>query len=221
VPKSLYEHFKNDKRQILGIHGQGNRGTEILQDGEREYLLCESCEQHLNEELEKPFRRWLETLFPANWQVGERATIRVDYKSFKLFHLSVLFRAGVCALPTFAEVSLGPKHRERIRRMLVEMDPGSALDYTIRGALVVDRDSRQPYPAVVKPRRVKVQGHTFYQMMYGGAEWWVRVSSHSEISTDADALTAGGEIVLEVTDWRESSALQFAGMVLRREVRAF
>ena len=49
--------------------------------------------------------------------------IKVEYEPFKLFHLSVLFRASVSTLPTFADVSLGP-HEERLRNLLLARRAG-------------------------------------------------------------------------------------------------
>ena len=101
VPEFLYADLYNSKNYMMGIHGRGPRGWQAVQKGIREPLFCESCEQHFNEFCEKPFRaRWVEASpLPDPWNATDVHWITVDYNSFKLFHLSVLFRAGVSSLP--------------------------------------------------------------------------------------------------------------------------
>jgi hypothetical protein len=110
VPEFLYDDLYNANGHLMAINGLGSRGWKTLQEGVREYLLCEVCEQHFNEYCEKPFRtQWVEAApLPNPWNVEGIHWACFDYASFKLFHLSVLFRASVSSLPTFAAVSLGP-----------------------------------------------------------------------------------------------------------------
>ena len=116
----------------MGISGQGGRGWKPLQKGIRERLFCESCEQHFNEYFEKPFReQWvIAQPLPNPWTDESVHWVNVDYSSFKLFHLSVLFRAGVSTLPTYREVSLG-KHQEKLRHLLLNRDPGEFWQYLV------------------------------------------------------------------------------------------
>ena len=111
----------------MGIHGRGNRGWKSLQKGLRDPLFCEQCEQHFNTYCEQPFyKQWIDAApLPDPWPAGDRIHwITVDYSSFKLFHLSVLFRASVSQKPTFAAVSLGPHHEEKVRQLILKQDPG-------------------------------------------------------------------------------------------------
>jgi len=102
---------------MMGINGVGNRGWKTLQKGIRERLLCVDCEQWLNDKYEKPFlKQWFVDL-PLPTRIAQDAahTAVYDYLTFKLFHLSILFRASVSSLPTFREVHLGV-HEEHIRK---------------------------------------------------------------------------------------------------------
>ena len=134
IPEFLYAKLYNDKNQLLGIHGQGKHGSKLLQKGIREYLFCEKCEQHFNEFCEKPFKKqWIDASpLPDPWDVTDIQWLKVDYTSFKLFHLSVLYRAGVSSLPTFQEVSLGP-HEEKLRKQILACDAGEWWQYPIFG----------------------------------------------------------------------------------------
>ena len=106
VPEFLYKDLYNDKGHMMAIrppHAQ-HRPWRALQKGVSEKLFCESCEQHFNDHFEKPFlRQWLETRLPDPWVHDREIRIQVDdYPSFKLFHLSVLFRAGIAPYPTIS-----------------------------------------------------------------------------------------------------------------------
>ncbi len=50
----------------------------------------------------------------------------------KLFHLSILFWAGVSSRPCYREVSLGP-HQETLRQLILNRDPGSPHQYPVLG----------------------------------------------------------------------------------------
>jgi hypothetical protein len=61
------------------------------------------------------------------WLVGQSLFTEInglDYAMFKLFHLSVLWRAGVSTREEFRNVKLG-SHEDVIRQMLLRDDPGA------------------------------------------------------------------------------------------------
>ena len=133
----------------MGINGRCNRGWKPVQKGEREPLCCESCEQYFNEYFEKPFHsQWVAAkLLPNLWHNDDVYWATVDYSSFKLFHLSVLFRASVTSLPTFAEVSLGP-HEEKLRQLTLKRDAAEPHQYPVHGVVVVHPETHGIVPVV-------------------------------------------------------------------------
>lgn len=216
VPKFLYQNLLNDKRQIMGVTGHGNRGWKPLQDGEKEPLFCESCEQHFNEYFEKPFRAlWLEAKpLPNPWLDDDARCITVNYDSFKLFHLSILYRASVTTLPTFAAVRLGP-HAEKIRQLLKNRDPGKHFTYPVGGYAVVHHASRELIQMISRPQSFKIGGRQCYGIMYGGVEWWMCVSSDRNPEFEQFALKDDGQICFSVFPWQEVAAVQEASRALR------
>lgn len=217
VPEFLYGDLYNSKHQLIGIHGLGSKGWEVQQKGLREYLFCDGCEQHINERFEKPFRRiWAENcplLDP--WEAEDVHWIQVDYKEFKLFHLSVLFRAGVSTLPTFAEVTLGP-HEGRLRRMLLEQDAGRVEQYPIFGYAVIHHKTKRIVQMVSKAQANKFGGRRCYGFMYGGVQWWIGVSSDTNHELQKVALRCDGQMPLAAIPWNEVSVIQEASNALRK-----
>lgn len=90
----------------------------------------------------------------------------VDYNRLKLFLLSLLWRMGASRLYFFREVELGP-HQERLRRMLVQDDPGEPDQYACQmwlieayGRLLTDWQSQ--------PRIFRHESKTFYRLFTTG-----------------------------------------------------
>lgn len=216
VPEFLYADLYNSKNYMMGIHGRGHRGWQAVQKGIREPLFCESCEQHFNEYCEKPFRaQWVEASpLPDPWSATDVHWITVDYNSFKLFHLSVLFRAGVSSLPTFSAVSLG-RHEERIRQLLLARSTGESWQYPVFGYAVVHHKTKRLVQMVSRAQQSKFGGRRCYGMMYGGAEWWICVASDRNVEFEQVALQPDGRMPFSAVPWNEVGVIQEAGVALR------
>jgi hypothetical protein len=216
VPEFLYNDLYNDKGHLMAINGLGNRGWKPLQKGAREYLFCEACEQHFNEYCEKRFlAQWVEAApLPNPWNVEDVHWASFDYASFKLFHLSVLFRASVSTLPTFAEVSLGP-HEERLRKILLSRNPGEYWQYPIFGHAVVHHKTKRLVPMVSQGVRSSLEGLRCYGMIYGGVHWWIGVSSHRNKGFEGACLQPDGQMPFTARPWNEVKVVQYAAEVLR------
>jgi len=218
IPEFLHKKLYNNKGHLAAINGQGNKGYKPLQQGLREYLFCECCEQHFNEYCEKPFQtQWINAnpnSLPDPWSVSEPYWITVDYNSFKLFHLSVLFRASVSSLPNFAEVSLGP-HQDRLRQMILNRDPGKFWQYSIFGVAVIHHKTKRIIHSVTMACRTKYKEHTCYSTIYGGVQWSISVSSHRNREFEHCALQKDGCMPFHAVHWNELEVFQIAAIMLR------
>lgn len=215
VPEFLYDDLYNNKQQLLGINGVGPKGRRLIQKGIREPLLCEHCEQYINEHCEKPFRaQWFETSpLPTTWAVDDIFWGNFDCSSFKLFHLSVLFRASVSSLPTYQAVSLGP-HEEHIRSLILRRDPGPSWRYPIFGYAVVHHETWTPVRMISAPERVSFNGHRCYGMMYG-VYWCFCTSSHRNREMERAGLQPDGRMPFHAVPWKEVGIVQDAKKFLR------
>lgn len=217
VPEFLYDDLYNDKHQMMGINGLGNRGWSVVQKGLRERLLCDVCEQHFNDRFEKPFRaQWVEASpLPSTWNLNDVHWCNFDYGSFKLFHLSVLFRAGVSSLPTFSAVSLGP-HEEKLRKFLLSENPGESWEYPIFGYAIIHHKTNRLIPMVTQAILSSFNGHRCYGMAYGGVHWWICVSSHRNIELESASLQSDGRMPFHAVPWNDIPPIQSAAVALRR-----
>lgn len=128
--------------------GARQRGYWEKRSGLKEPLLCTDCEARFSR-----YENYFRKLFygnkpgplkkvPVGTQIDLSAfpgldpdilgvsEIKLDYASFKLFVLSLLWRASVAKGPFFERVDLGP-HENQIAMMLKTEDPDSDLRYPI------------------------------------------------------------------------------------------
>jgi hypothetical protein len=126
---SVSRHFYDDNHRIIEVSNVEKGTVRRRQKGMWERLLCTKCEALLNR-WERLSRRVFTDCLPPHEAGTKRVRVfrNIDYASFKLFMLSILWRASVTTHSFFKHVSLGP-HEEVIRHMILNRDAGEAQDY--------------------------------------------------------------------------------------------
>lgn len=176
LPEFLYARAYDDIHRALEL-GREERVERFIQQGYREELLCDACEGQFNR-YETYFKRtWFDAQpLPTKLEPGIRVhTIdRLDYKLFRLFHLSLLWRASVSEHEMFEHVVLG-LHEERVRRLLLAEDPGAPELYHWM-ATVIMSDGGVWDHVITQPVARKIDGRTVYVFVFGGCVWFYVVS---------------------------------------------
>jgi len=166
---------------------RGHRGYALSADpgvrlgyvrkGIREPLLCLVCEGKLSRY--EHYARHLLTdptrlVVPP---VGQHVPDQAEYRRFKLFQLSILWRAHVATDRLFRTVDLGP-HAERLRQMLYAEQPGAPTEYPcVLGAMYLGADRcRDLILGVIQYHH---GGHHRYVFTYAGFIWTFLVSNHA------------------------------------------
>lgn len=127
--------------------------------------------------------------------------VSVDYEKFKLFQMSLLFRAGIAQGQFFRNVTLGERHTEYLRSMLLAGNPGSTLDYPC--TIVGLDDEIFSYEQMMEPPVVlKEDGIWTYRMTIGGYVWFFDVSSHAASPMAKLALREDGTFRLPILSGR-------------------
>lgn len=181
VPEFFFKPLYNGKHRFQLIPSINEEKAHYEQKGIRENLLCEECEEQLSK-----YEKYTSQLFYGGEGVyyTNENPIRIegiDYKKFKLFQLSLLFRASVSNLDFFKNINLGP-HEEKIRKMLINENPGGENDYPciilipeMRGRLMSDE-------LIITPEEIKkFEDHRQYRFILGGCFWVYIVSSHTSM----------------------------------------
>ena len=122
IPEFLYREMYDDKHRFHVISTNAPGKHKLLQKGVRERLLCRDCENVLSIS-----ERYVNLVFTGKLPVkthrsGQLYEIQgLDYRKFRLFGLSVLWRASVASHRFFRAVNLGP-HESAIRQMILAQE---------------------------------------------------------------------------------------------------
>ncbi len=177
LPEFLYESLYDDKHRLQVLSISPDKSSWREQKGLRERLLCDACEQRFS-----IWERYASLVLKGGVELNYRSEGNIvhiaglDYAKFKLFQLSVLWRAGVSTLPFFENVQLG-KHAETLRLHLLAGAPGSSERY---GCFMFGlKYQAQAFTGVImEPGKVRLNGHAAYRFVFGGFLWAMLVSSH-------------------------------------------
>lgn len=177
IPEFLYETLYDEKHRLQVLSIIPDQGNWHEQKGLRERLLCDACEQKLS-----VWERYASLVFKGGVSLSVRQDGNIvhisglDYRQFKLFQLSVLWRAGVSSLQFFENVQLG-KHAEALRQFLLAGDPGSPERY---GCFMfgLKHEAGVFTGLIMQPGKVRLSGHIAYRFVFGGFLWAMLVSSH-------------------------------------------
>lgn len=216
-PDHLYGLARDDDNVSHFIRAQGN--IQRRQQGLWEYLFCDECEQLLSREYENYFADlWLNNNALPNSIASNTYTIEnIDYLKFKLYHLSILFRTSISSLPEFTGIHLGP-HEETIRQMLLSQDDND--NYQIAASVLIHEDRTVEKRIITFPKWVSHNAHTFYQTIFSGCAWLIKVSSHNHAEMSEISLQEDGTISMECERWETYSEIQLLRQIyLNREAR--
>jgi hypothetical protein len=177
-----------------------------LQKGHRQPLLCDACEQLLNDRYEKSFRAaWLvDRKLPSVVSTAEVQITGLNYSTFKLFHLSVLWRAAVATEGEYKGVWVPPNHQEELRRMVFEGDPGDATKYPLLAlALLLPPDGKPAFDLIQTTSYELVEGQYMYRTVYGASAWQVWVGDRLPNPVLSPfTLTLSGALLMPAVDAR-------------------
>lgn len=195
IPEFFYKPiYEEDPKRYFGVSTDSSERIDHRQKGIWDRLLCGDCEQHLSR-----WESYASTLLYQKAQVEEISVglrvVNVEYKTFKLFLLSLLWRAGATGRKEFSEVSLGP-HEEKLRKMLIESEPGPPEKYGCMPVLCPEyKDLLQKM--IISPDTVKVRAHHVVRFLLGGIFWNFFVSSHTpSIASENVFLTKNGDLTI-------------------------
>lgn len=182
----MYQDLFDENNRMHAIKGKKNSLKQIgyRQTGEFDkHILCPCCD---NEKLGKLDRYASLILYGGYPKILENRIgndgmtytycAEIDYAQFKLFLLSVLWRASISKRTLFSEVQLGP-HEEHVREMLLNKDPGTQLKYP---CLMLTYLNLKEYPrdVVAQPSRSRVNSGYIYKFLIGGMIYIFFISAH-------------------------------------------
>ncbi len=174
----MYKSLYDEKHRFWEISASDADCEIPHQKGIREKLFCGECEQIFSR-----YERYASLVLNGGAKIETRLVgdnqifIKgVDYSDFKLFQLSIIWRASVSKSSMFGEVNLG-RHEEIIRLMLLKKCPGENYQYPVLLSPII-HENDVVEALIVKPTYTRIDGQNAYRFVFGGIAWIFVVSSH-------------------------------------------
>jgi len=188
IPDFMYDGLYDEKHRFHEV--TVTKDKDIITEGFRQTggyegeILCQSCDNEVLGKLESYARGVLYGGAPKKLQnvrddKGMNYTLceEIGYTKFKLFLLSLLWRASISSLPIFKNVSLGP-HEDRMRQMILDSNPDEPMKYPC--VLASYRNLKEaPFQFIGQPGLVKGSDGFKYLFMIGGVLYIFYVSHHN------------------------------------------
>lgn len=106
---------------------------------------------------------------------------QLNYHKYKLFLLSVLWRASISKRIFFSEISLEYEHEEEIRNMILSRDAGVISKYPIFICSYAN-NLNLPKELIAQPRQIlTTEGLRFYSFLINGYFYFFYINSSSTI----------------------------------------
>lgn len=229
IPEFCYRPLYDAQHRAHIIRGNAaDPAPPFTQQGTRYPLLCRDCEQHLNRNFEaKVARYWNRNTTPIPTPVpGGTFTIQVpNYADFKLFHMSILWRAGMAQRRAaeqteYVNVYLTDSHAERLRNCLLNCDPGGADSYPIMATAIVDplHPGELVDELIVPPMATNLFGMHAYMFVFGGCQWVYFCSGHFDYRLNPYRLKTDGSMPMIRTPFTElEDVMRITGEHARRQ----
>jgi len=177
IPEFLYKSMYDALHRCHLISSDSCKAEQFAQKGMREKLLCGKCELKFSQWENYANRAFVEAHGVRVTHINNRIVLQgIDYRTFKLFLLSLLWRSSVSTLAFFDEVELGP-HEEKLRLALLNNDPLQPNNYPC--ALTAVKIDGVFFPDWhLAPSLTKYDGHHVYRLLVSGILFMFFVGSH-------------------------------------------
>ncbi|MEZ4722685.1 MAG: hypothetical protein R2813_12490 [Flavobacteriales bacterium] len=152
-------------------------------------ILCKNCDNNLIGQYESYARKIVYPDSDIEWQkrnhrleVNEagikRVILDVDYKNFKLFLLTILWKAHITSHEFFQHINLG-KYEPLIKERILNGDPGG--DDEFETSIVILLDGHFLNKSVMAPREIKLNQNYSYHFLINQALYSFNLSSHNKM----------------------------------------
>jgi hypothetical protein len=169
LPEFLYRPLYDEKHRFFVLNAVVD-SQQYAQRGLTEQLLCSHCEQSLGRHEKYAAEVMSGRLRHQYRRQGNRITIEnIDYRRFKLFQLSILWRGSVSSLEFFRLVSLGPLE-ERLRKMLLRNEPGQPHEFGCAVIFATERGG-EISDTFFNPEPLRWCGRRMVKFFFAGSAW--------------------------------------------------
>lgn len=221
IPEFFFKQLYDNIHRFRVVPADPSQPEKFGQKGVREKLLCEICEQK--------FSLW-EKYAKEAFGEGRGVTIKregdlfklanLDYRRFRLFLLSLLWRMGVSKSDFFSQTSLGTKHEEALRTALLNEDPLEPLNYPCLMTAVHIGGKFCP-DWISQPLHNKSGSYHCHSVVISGILFNFYVTSHAPPDfLNRVCLSKSNELILSVSEIKDIPSLAEVASDLCKAIRS-
>jgi hypothetical protein len=202
IPEFLYATTYDELHRAIKVTPDKIDKPPYIQKGLREYILCCDCETQFSK-YERYTSGVLASLLSLEPPPRQQFILvsDVDYASFKLFQMSLLWRSSVTTLAGFEAVSLG-SYEEDLRLRLRKEDPGEPLEYSC--ILMMSPRGGNVERMVFTPIREEFAGKVFYRFHTGPWFWSFLHPGQFDEEGETDLVVSkSGTLRVTIAQWSE------------------
>ena len=197
-PEFLYKPIYDENHKYFSLTTDVNKHIKKPSKGIYEKLLCTDCESQLS--VYEGYARDVifEKMKGALSEKGRVLKLTgIDYATYKLFQLSLIWRASIHSRPELPVLKLG-SHEERLRRLIFDENPGEYYQYgVIHISLQMPEALGDDFLFPLESVERRFEGHHMYRGIITGLNWSYVVSNHSHQADMKEAfLNTKGELLI-------------------------
>lgn len=176
IPKTFFRRLKKVKNQAIQTDLQYNTPFYKTQDSWSEKLLCSDCEQKIGK-----YDAYIASFTYNPQRVGIlvdknnskfRVYQNIDYKKFRLFQLSLLYRAALSNHVAYQHIKLFPKDLEKIRKAIISEKPINNSKFGCIMILLWNYDKDEPFNhTIAVPKKSMLLKKEIIRFVFGGFAW--------------------------------------------------
>jgi len=185
IPNFMYKGILEKNKKIVETNLNNFKATTHRPTGiYDQHILCNQCDNEIIGGLESYAAKYfyhnkdIELTIEEDENIINLMFTNIDYQKFKLFLVSILWRASVSKQKMFREINLGTKYDEKARKMILERNPGTR-DNFATCIIGLKSDQNLVLNTIVEPRRLKMNGNTTYMFFINGLFYWFNISPYN------------------------------------------
>ncbi len=180
IPEFLFKGIIEQEKYVIDV--DDNRQRKIQTGFFEKDILCRTCDNEILSKLERYANNHfynpskdtsvsVQRINTEDFSISWDRYSNLDAGLIKLFWLSILWRASLSKNTFFERVNLDKMYAEKIRRMILNNDPGKANELRVVAISLPTATCNEPTKSIIQPTRHKIEEKTYYtfhinQMMY-------------------------------------------------------
>ncbi len=196
IPEFCFKHLYDQGHKYHNLSTSMDENNFTRQKGIWERLLCLECDQYLSRFETYAAKIIDEDIYRRFFCSENPITLSgIDYPKFKIFQLSLLWRASISKNQFYSGIRLGP-HEDKIREMILHENPGKPHEYGCHMQGIIEK-SKVVREFILKPDTIRIDGYKACRFILCGCLWGFVVSSRSQFFKGCDLfLNESGHLVL-------------------------